>query len=312
MFILDRLLYSPFLAQLVVTRRCNLACGYCNEFDAVSKPVPLEVLKQRIDRLRALGTFTLELTGGEPMMHPDIYELIRYARSLGFFKVMMISNAYLFNEARIRKLNEAGLQGLQISVDGVLPNDVTVKVLKPMRNKLLAVSRVARFPVVLSAVLGASPPEDVLEVVRFAKEHGFRPRVLVLHGGDGQSKMTPAERDVYRQVQAAIGNRFKEAHDYRSRILTEGAAPFKCRAGSRYLYVDEFGVVHWCSQTREAFGVPLADYDLTELKRQFATQKDCNAQCTLGCARTNSAPDEWRPQRLRLPVVPATSAGEVA
>lgn len=305
MFILNRLLYAPFLAQLVVTRRCNLACAYCNEFDAVSKPVPLDTLKQRIDRLRALGTFSLELTGGEPMLHPDICEIIRYARSLGFFKVMMISNAFLFNEKRIRELGEAGLQELQISVDGVLPNETTVKVLKPLRNKLLTVARVAKFPVVLSAVLGASAPEDVLEVVEFAKSNGFRPRVLVVHDGDGQAKMTPEELQAYRKVREAIQAGFDEAHDYRMRLLTEGSAPFKCRAGSRYLYVDEFGVVHWCSQTRGDFGVPLADYDLDELKRQFHTPKGCNPQCTVGCVRTNSAADEWRPQRLRLPVVRA-------
>lgn len=300
MLLLKRLLYSPFLVQLVVTRRCNLACTYCNEFDAVSKPVPLDVLKARIDRIRALGAFSLELTGGEPMMHPDIEEIIRYARRLGFYKVMMISNAYLFNEERVRGLNDAGLEELQISVDGVTPNEVTVKVLKPLRKKLEVVARVAKFPVVLSAVLGTSSPEEVLEVVEFAKAHGFRPRVLVLHDSDGQLKMGEEDIAVYRRVQEAIGARFREARDYRSRILKEGAAPFKCRAGSRYLYVDEFGVAHWCSQTRDLFGIPLEQYDFKELEQQFNTRKDCNAQCTLGCARTNSAPDEWRPQPLRF------------
>ena len=86
-------MYSPFLVQLVVTRKCNLACTYCNEFDQVSEPVPTEVLKRRIDKIRELGAFSVELTGGEPMLHPDIYEIIRYARTKGFVKVMMISNA---------------------------------------------------------------------------------------------------------------------------------------------------------------------------------------------------------------------------
>jgi MoaA/NifB/PqqE/SkfB family radical SAM enzyme len=294
--IVRRMLWSPFLAHLVVTRRCNLACTYCNEFDDVSDPVPFEALKARIDKLHALGTFSLELTGGEPMMHPDIEELIRYARKLDFYKVMMISNAYLFNEARVEALNDAGLQSLQISVDGVTPNDITVKVLKPLRKKLEVVARVAKFPVVLSAVLGASSPHEVVEVVEFAKAHGFIPRVLVLHDGEGRMNMTTEETAAYNQVRASIGRRFREAGDYRTRMMAEGSAPFKCRAGSRYLYVDEFGIVHWCSQTRDTFGIPLEQYDFAELERQFKTQKDCNAQCTLGCARTNSAGDEWRPQ----------------
>jgi MoaA/NifB/PqqE/SkfB family radical SAM enzyme len=297
--VLRRLLYSPFLSQLVVIRRCNLSCGYCNEYDETSPPVPTEVLKERIDKLKALGTFSLELTGGEPMLHPDIYELIRYARGLNFYRVMMISNAYLLNEEKVRKLNDAGLQAMQISVDGVKTNDVTLKVLDTLRPKLEAVRRAAKFEVVLSGVVGAAPAQEALEVVEYAKESGFRPRVLVLHDGDGQLKLREEEREVFREIKAALGSGFAEARDYRDRLLREGEAPFKCRAGSRYLYVDEHGTANWCSQTRDFFGKPLADYTFDDLKQQFETQKDCAPQCTVGCARTQSWPDEWRPQRRR-------------
>lgn len=295
-----RLMYSPFLVQLVVTRKCNLTCTYCNEFDQVSEPVPLEVLKARIDMIRELGAYSLEFTGGEPMLHPDIYELIRYARTKRFVKVMMISNAYLFNEEKVRKLNAAGLQELQISVDGVRPNAVTVKVLNPMKPKLKLVAQHARFKVVLSGVLGAAPANEVLEVVEYAKDAGFRPRVLVLHDGDGQLKLDDDEREMFDRVKRALGEkRFREAGDYRDKLLATGHAPFRCRAGSRYLYVDEFGKVSWCSQTRDDFAVPLEDYDHAQLKRQFNTVKSCAPGCTVGCARTQSAFDEWRPQKLK-------------
>ena len=173
MLLPKRLMYSPFLAQMVVVRRCNLTCGYCNEFDETSDPVPTDVLKARIDRLKELGTFSLELTGGEPLMHPDIAELIRYARSLDFYKVMMISNAYLLNQKKVEELNDAGLMEMQVSVDGVMPNDVTVKVLKPMLPKLKVLAKYAKFKVVLSAVLGAAKPEEVLTVVRTGQRDGL-------------------------------------------------------------------------------------------------------------------------------------------
>jgi MoaA/NifB/PqqE/SkfB family radical SAM enzyme len=296
--VLERLRYSPFLVQLVVTRRCNLSCTYCNEFDDVSDPVPTEELKQRIAKIRALGAWAVEFTGGEPMMHPEIYELVRYAKGLGFRKVMLISNAYLLNEEKVRKLNEAGLDDLQISVDGVTPNEVTVKVLRPMRKKLEAVIKAATFRVTLNAVIGSTPAEEALEVVAYARDNGFRPRVCLIHAGDGQLKLDADDMAVYSQIKAHLGRRFNEAGDYRTRLMNEGRAPFRCRAGSRYLYVDEFGYVRWCSQQRDAFGVPLTDYGPAELRRQFHTQKSCSDHCTVGCVRTCSAYDEWRSQDL--------------
>jgi MoaA/NifB/PqqE/SkfB family radical SAM enzyme len=301
----QRVRYAPFLVQLVVVRRCNLACGYCNEFDEVSPPVPTEVLKERIGHARRLGAFSLEFTGGEPLLHPDLPELIGYAKRAGILRAMMISNAFLMNEEKIEALNAAGLDHLQVSVDGVEPNDVTMKTLKPLRNKLEVLARVAKFRVTLSGVIGSTIADDALEVVRFAKAHGFRPRVLLIHGPDGTLELGPDKQELYREVGQAIGARFTEAHDYRSRLLAGKPAPFKCRAGSRYLYVDEFGMVRWCSQQRERFGIPLAEYTEADLRRQFHTRKGCEAHCTVGCARTNSAWDEWRPQTLEPEPPPA-------
>jgi hypothetical protein len=198
---------------------------------------------------------------------------------------------------------------LQVSVDGVQPNDVTVKVLKPLLPKLEMLARSARFKVVLSAVLGACPSTEALEVVRTARRLGFRPRVLVLHDHHGQMRLDANERATLQKLRRELGRGFREASDYRQRILQSGAAPFKCRAGSRYLYVDELGDVVWCSQTRAGFRKPLLDYDAADLRAQFHTPKPCASACTLGCVRTQGAYDEWRRQdepaeaRRRLPLL---------
>lgn len=303
----QRFLYAPFLAQMVVTRYCNLDCGYCSEFDKVSKPIPTEELKRRLDKLRALGTFAAELTGGEPMTHPDIFELIRYARyELRFFRVQMISNAYLFNADKVKQLGEAGLQELQISIDGVEPNDVTVKVLKPLRKKLEVVAKEATFKVVLNSVIGSAPPDEVLEVIDFAREHGFVPRVSFVHDDKGQIKLSREEMALIPKIKERLGRRFFNGGDYRQRLMNDGEAPFRCRAGSRYLYIDEFGTVRWCSQTREGWGIPLADYTRDDLREQFHTPKSCNSGCTLGCVRHCSRYDQWRGQRGEEVVAPVS------
>ena len=85
---------------------------------------------------------------------------------------------------------------------------------------------------ILSGVLGAAPPDQALEVVEYAKAHGFRPRVLVIHDGDGQIVLDDEDRAVFKQIKAALGSGFGEARDYREKLLEEGEAPFKLVRGN--------------------------------------------------------------------------------
>ncbi len=297
MNIAERLKYAPFFTQLVIIRKCNLSCTYCNEFDKDSLPVPLEDLKARARKLKELGAFSICITGGEPTMHPDLYELIRYCRyDLKFVKTVMITNGYYLTPELIQKLNDAGLQDMQISIDGVKPNDVTIKVLDALRKKLGFLRDHAKFNVVVSGVIGACPATETFEVISFAKEMGFRPRVLLIHDHTGQIKLSDEELKAYQQIKKLIPRHIYELSDYRDEMIHTGQAPFKCRAGSRYLYVDEFGIVSWCSQTRDAFRKPLLEYTFDDLKEQFYTYKSCQDKCTLGCVRSSSAYDNWRPQ----------------
>lgn len=297
MSIFKRLLYAPFFTQLVVIRKCNLSCTYCNEFDRTSDPVPLDTLKARARKIRELGAFSICLTGGEPTMHPDLLELIRYCRyDLKFFRTVMITNGFYLTPELVKGMNQAGLQDMQISIDGVKPNDVTVKVLDSLRKRLAVLRDHAEFNVVVSGVVGACPPQESFEVIDFAKKMRFRPRVLLIHGPDGQVKLNEEELKAYNAIKKIIPKHFYEISDYRDRIIKTGSAPFKCRAGSRYLYIDENGIVTWCSQTRDAFRKDLMDYTEADLKEQFYTFKSCHAQCTLGCVRSASSYDNWRGQ----------------
>ena len=87
----------PVLAQIVPIRRCNLACAYCNEFDNHSSPVPLDTMLERIDHLARLGTTTIELSGGEPLLHPELDTIIRRIRLHGAL-AGLITNGYLLSQ----------------------------------------------------------------------------------------------------------------------------------------------------------------------------------------------------------------------
>src|SRR5215831_7448585 len=141
----------PVLAHLIPMRRCNLACGYCNEYDHNSKPVPLNVIKGRIDKLARLGTSIVTISGGEPMMHPQLDEIIQHIRHRGMI-AGLISNGYYFTPERIKRLNKAGLEYLQISIDNVEPDEVSRKSLRVLDKKLRYLSEYADFHVNINSV----------------------------------------------------------------------------------------------------------------------------------------------------------------
>src|SRR5947209_18698735 len=71
----------PLLVHIIPIRRCNIDCGYCNEYDKVSPPIPFQTMTERIDKLAELGTSVVAFSGGEPMLHPQLDDPIRRIRS---------------------------------------------------------------------------------------------------------------------------------------------------------------------------------------------------------------------------------------
>jgi MoaA/NifB/PqqE/SkfB family radical SAM enzyme len=291
---------APVLVQMVVTRRCNLSCGYCNEFDDVSDPIPVERLKRQIDHVAALGTIVLTFTGGEPLLHPQLDELIAYAVSKGL-QVTSITNGYPVTRTWIQRLNDAGLTFLQISIDNLEPNEVSQKSLSKIRKKLELLKQHAKFGVNVNAVLGSSPPEATRELVGIIEQLGFYMTVGLMHGPTGQLDAGLAGDELaslYRELRARSKKTIfhKGGEGWEDVMIAGGVAPFKCRAGSRYLYVDEFGKVSYCSQRRGEPGTSLLEYSQQEMRRAFDAPKGCEPQCTIACVRRASVYDEWRAQ----------------
>src|SRR5271154_1715723 len=177
----------PILAQIVPIRRCNLDCGYCNEYDKTPAPVPLPTMLGRIDRLAELGTTIITLSGGEPTLHPDLDAIIRRIRDRGAIATL-ITNGLLLSADRIRALNRAGLDYLQISIDNIAPDEVSKKSLRVLDRKLEWLAQHAEFGVTINSVLGAGVhnPEDAIVVGRRARELGFTSTVGILHDHGGQ------------------------------------------------------------------------------------------------------------------------------
>jgi MoaA/NifB/PqqE/SkfB family radical SAM enzyme len=280
--------HHPILAHIIPIRRCNLSCAYCNEYDKVSNPVPAAEMLRRIDLLAALGTGIITFSGGEPLLHPELDEMVRRVRANGIIATL-ITNGYLLTPERIQQLNRAGLEHLQISIDNVQPDDVSKKSLKVLDKKLQWLAKYAEFDVNINSVLGAGvqSPEGALTITRRALELGFETTVGIIHDHGGQLRpLQDEERTVYEQIQRERKPGFWAfAYDniFHKNLALGQANDWHCRAGSRYLYVCEDGLVHYCSQRRGYPAIPLEKYTREDLEREYWTRKPCAPYCTISC-----------------------------
>jgi MoaA/NifB/PqqE/SkfB family radical SAM enzyme len=294
----------PVLAHIIPIRRCNLSCTYCNEYDDFSKPVPVEEMLRRIDLLAALGTSIISFSGGEPLLHPDLDTLIARIRHHGCL-VGMITNGFLLNEERIQKLNRAGLDHMQISIDNVMPDDVSKKSLKTLDHRLQLLAAHADFHVNINSVVGGGihNPHDAIVVAERAVELGFTSTVGIIHDSDGQLQpLLESEQEIYLKVRDMGKKNYARLNYFQDNIAHGIENKWKCRAGSRYLYVCEDGLVHYCSQQRGYPGKPLAEYTKDDIRREFITEKSCAPRCTVACVHYTSYMDFWRaPQTISPP-----------
>jgi len=292
----------PIMAHIIPIRRCNLACAYCNEYDDFSKPVATEIVISRINKLADLGTSIITLSGGEPLLHPDLDEIIAAMRRRGVM-ACMITNGYLLVPERVQRLNRAGLDHMQISIDNVMPDEVSKKSLKVLDKKLEILAEHADFHVNINSVVGGGihNPDDALVVGRRAIELGFSATVGIIHDGDGQLRPLGArERAVYHEMKEMENRHFAQLNYFQDAIAQGKPNDWRCRAGARYMYICEDGLVHYCSQQRGYPGTPLEQYSTADIRREYLSEKPCAPYCTVSCVHYVSYFDFFRaPQTLK-------------
>jgi MoaA/NifB/PqqE/SkfB family radical SAM enzyme len=302
----------PILAHVIPMRRCNLSCTYCNEYDDFSKPVAIEVMYQRLDQLARLGTTIITISGGEPLLHPDLDLIVARIRRHGMI-AGMITNGYLLTAGRIQRLNRAGLDHLQISIDNVMPDEVSKKSLKVLDKKLQLLAEHADFHVNINSVVGGGmhTPKDALIVGRRAIELGFTSTVGIIHDGGGQLQpLGEEEREVYTAMRAMEKNSYARINYFQDNIAHGKENHWRCRSGARYLYICEDGLVHYCSQQRGYPAKPLAEYTLADIRREYRTAKSCAPRCTVACVHQISYIDFWRGKQDLAPSAVGEQTGQ--
>src|SRR5438552_8743747 len=303
----------PLLAHIITIRRCNLACEYCNEFDDFSKPVPTATMFQRVDKLAELGTSVITISGGEPLLHPELDQIIRRIRRRGMI-AGLITNGYLLVAERIERLNRAGLEWLQISIDDVTPDEGSKKSLKVLDKKLELLAEHADFHVNVNSVVGGGVrhPQDALTIGKRAIELGFSSTVGIIHDGEGQLQpLGEEERRVYHEMKSLETRSYKRVNSFQDNSALGRPNQWRCRAGARYLYICEDGLVHYCSQQRGYPAIPLEQYTIADIRREYLTEKACAPHCTVSCVHQVSIFDSWRAPQHPATAAVASRAGEL-
>jgi heme b synthase len=106
-----------------LTRGCNLACVHCRA-SAERGPYPGELSAPEcfrvMDEIASVSKPIVILTGGEPLLRPDIFELARYGTDKGF-RMVMATNGTLMTEETVQKMKDSGIQRISVSLDGPSP-----------------------------------------------------------------------------------------------------------------------------------------------------------------------------------------------
>lgn len=257
--------YKPSLISWNLTKKCNLRCPHC--YMEAGRPAARELTTDEcralIDEMQALGTEMLILTGGEPLLRKDIYDLARYASRQGLW-VVMGTNGVLVTDKVAQKMVECGVKGVGISIDSVDPQKHNAFRGGPnaweYSVRALEICRAHGLEVLVQATVMAMNYDEIPELIAFAREKGawsFNLYFLVQTGrGQQMNDLSPEQTE-------AMLTRLADAQDaYRPMLVRSKCAPqFKqiaytmgrgglesggCMAGTQYCRITPEGDVTPC------------------------------------------------------------------
>ena len=296
-------LFPPFPAwmHLCVTDRCNESCGYCYVKNNASKNPDISVINEWISHANDLGVAVIAFMGGEPTLRSDLAELINHADSKNII-IYLTSNGKLLSYERIAELARAGLDVLEISIDGydkvegsnkTLNHDETVlDVLKQVHDEYGL--RYKMHQVLTPQTISETPKLLELAARRnLSISFGLAPETfdikldqLGLYGLENICTLIINKKRNGVPIVNPISY-FSEAINYFS-----GRVNWNCDIGRYFIQVATNGMVYKCSKLRDVLPVGFLDVDLDYFKNDGHNKKEllqqCMPSCYSACAYTTS------------------------
>ena len=169
----------------------------------------------------------------------------------------LITNGYLLVAERIERLNQAGLEWLQISIDNVTPDEVSKKSLKVLDRKLELLAEYADFHVNINSVVGGGVrnPQDALTIGKRALGLGFSSTIGIIHDGSGQLQpLNDEERRIYHEMKSMEKSSFTRINGFQDNIAQTAAPTSGAAAPARAIYTS--ARTGWCTIARSSAATP--------------------------------------------------------
>lgn len=303
---------------IFITDKCNLRCRMCGVWehaspDSIHNELTTEEWKAVIRSAVKLRTVLLSITGGEAVLRPDVYEIIRFARQNGI-AVHLCSNGTVLNDSRVDQLRESGVNTVSVSVESDVPEiherlrgegtfEKAVRGIRLLREKAPGVK------VGINFLITAQNFRDMWRMIPFAESLGvhqikFAPiHTNLQHKGKRQEEfadlifteenLDELEGEIGKLAEAAAKSRLQTT----SRIFLNGIVSlyrhprtgFRCYAGYAACAINPQGRVSPCCDVEGAISVREKPLDEIWRSAEFQQLRQCVHTCDRPCWDTTNA-----------------------
>ena len=259
--------YLTETAQIEITNKCNLSCLHCfnNSGEPLSDELTTEEICSLIDVLSSMGVHRLTLTGGEPLVHPDLFEIVEHARKAPM-TVTIFTNGTLITEEHVEKFKKVGVK-VAVSVDSC--NEQTHDTFRGKKGALkrtlqgITLLRAAGLSVTVSVSLSQLNKNELVDTLKYFREHNLTDYQVaeVSTSGRGLDEVVITPEEYYQVL--------VEQLTYEKGVKkVKGLAPKRedgCGIAQSLIYVKADGTILPCHTCCKDMGVGnVRDVDLAE------------------------------------------------
>ncbi len=278
---------KPFTLQWHITHRCNLRCSHCYQDDYsafTSREAVEDVLRQYEELLRANGfRGFLNITGGEPLLHPELFPLLEQAQRLGMVTAVL-TNGTLIGEKEAKTLKRLGVDYVQVSLDGTEKTHDAIRGKNSFSDAVRGICAL-REQGIFTTVSFTAQRQNCRELKKLARYCGrlgvgklWFDRVVIPEGEDGQS-LRLSKEEFQRLCKTAAGlNKSKQVSCARALqfLPCETKRIYRCTAGISLLALLADGTVMPCRRLPIKAG-SLSESSLAEIYRDSPLLRELRA-----------------------------------